>query len=169
MNENIKYFLFIITTGIILFFIQVSNLNPIPLINIPVNYLEVLVLYFGLFSGLYTRLFTVFYFGLLIDLWFVSCSFYTFSFLAVSNLIFFVSKNTKVNFFFLTFAIILGTLLSELINASLIGFCVYSSVFNSFQIYWNSVIKLIIGNVFFFFLIFPLMKKNIKEHNMNWY
>lgn len=138
----------------LLFMLQTSTLNPLPIINIPINYLVVFSIGIACYSGLYQRILVSILCGLFIDIWFSSCSFYTLSLLIVNNLISIFSSQTKVGRLFIFLAVFLGTIIIELINASLLGFCLYTSPFNPFIIYKQYIIKLSIGNTFFGMIIY---------------
>src|SRR5436190_23977904 len=113
MRSYISTYIYVGLLGLFLFFLQASTLNPLPYVNIPVNYLFVLSFCFASFSGITQRLAISLYCGLLIDLWFSSCSFYTISLLIVNSLIAFVSLRTQIDNFLIFISTILGTLLVE--------------------------------------------------------
>jgi hypothetical protein len=165
MKANIFNSIFISIIAFILFMLQTSNLNPLPIINIPINYLVVLAISIACYSNTYQRIFVSLLCGILIDLWFSSCSFYILSLLIVNNIISIFSSQTKVGRFFILVAVFVGTILVELINASFLGFCLYTTPFNPFIIYKQYIIKLSIGNVSFSMIIYNLLNYffNIKN------
>lgn len=154
MKTNIFNSILISIIAYLLFTLQTSTLNPLPIINIPINYLVVFSIGISCYSGTFQRIFVSLLCGILIDLWFSSCSFYTLSLLIINNIISIFSSQTKVGRFFIFVSVFLGTILIELINASLLGFCLYTTPFNPFIIYKQYVIKLSIGNTFFSMIIF---------------
>src|SRR5687768_9014970 len=123
MKNNIGSYISIALAGLFLFIIQTSIFNPIPWLNIPINFLFVFSLCFASFSDISQRITITLYCGLLIDLWFSSCSFYTISLLIVNSLVSFLSLKTQIDNIFILFSTVVGTLLIELINAAFLGFC----------------------------------------------
>lgn len=165
MRTNIFSTIFIISVVFLFFMLQTSNLNPLPIIDIPINYLVVLSIGIACYSSLYQRIFVSVLCGIFIDLWFSSCSFYTLSLLIVNNIISVFSAQTKVGRLFIFLSVFLGTALVELINASLLGFCLYTTPFNPFIIYKQYIVKLSIGNTFFAMIIYASLNYffNIKN------
>jgi len=157
-NDFISY-IFIAILGLFLFFLQISIFNPLPWLNLPVNYVVVLALCFSCFAGFTQRITITLYCGLLIDFWFSSCSFYTLSLLIVSGLVSYMSVRTQINYLFIIISIATGTLLTELINASFLGFCLYNTPFNPFLIYQHSILRMIAGNTLLAIIIFPILRK----------
>lgn len=152
--STIFNYIFTSVIVLLLFMLQTSRLNPLPIVNIPINYLVVISICITCYSKLYQRIFISLFCGILIDLWFSSCSFYTLSLLIANNIIYIFSSQTKVGRLFIFAAVFIGTIMVELINASLLGFCLYTTPFNPFIIYKQYILKLSIGNTFFAMMIF---------------
>lgn len=165
MKSNIFNYCLSIVLGLLLFMLQISSLNPIPIINLPINYLVVISICISCYSKLSQRILISLYCGFLLDLWFSSCSFYTLSLLIVNNIISVFSSQTKVGRFFILLAAFIGTLMIELINASLLGFCLYTTPFNPFIIYQQYILKLAIGNTIFSMLIYSLLNSFFSIRN----
>jgi hypothetical protein len=159
MKNNIGTYIIVIFFGLLFLFLQASILNPLPIVHLPVNYLFVLSVCLSISSTISQRIFLSLFFGLLLDYWFSSCSFYTLSMLIINSLIFNLSVNAKQNVLFIILATFTGTLLIELVNASLIGFCLYTTPFNPYLAYKHGVFKMVFGNTLFSWLIFPPIKK----------
>jgi hypothetical protein len=159
MRNDIRSYFKVALAGLLLFLLQISIFNTIPWFNIPINFLFVYSLCLSSFAGVSQRIVISLYCGLLIDLWFSSCSFYTISLLIVNSLIAFVSSQTRLDNFFIFIAATTGTLLIELINAAFLGFCLYNTPFNPLLIYHNYILRLLIGNTVFALLIFPIIKR----------
>ncbi len=159
MKNSLGTYIIVIFSGLIFLFLQSSLLNPIPILNLPVNFLFVLSVCLSISSSLYQRIFIALYFGLLIDFWFSTCSYYTLSILIINNIIYNLALNAKQNTLFVVAATFFGTVVIELVNASMIGFCLYSTPFNPYLVYKHAIFWLVIGNTLFAWLIFPITKK----------
>lgn len=165
MKNNFITYILIIISVIFFFFVQISNFNPLPIIHIPINYLIVISICISIFSSLSQRIFISLFCGLLIDLWFSSCSFYTLSLLIVNNLIATIVPKTMVGRLFILLSASLGTILIELINASLLGFCLFTTPFNPFVILQKNIIKVVIGNTIFSLIVFSVIKSFLLVKN----
>ena len=165
MKDNIFNYIISVISIVILFMLQTSNLNPLPILHIPINYLVVISICISCYSRLANRILVSLFCGLFIDIWFSSCSFYTLSLLIINNIISIFSSQTKVGRLFILLAVFAGTIIIELVNASLLGFCLYTTPFNPFVIYKQYIMKLSIGNTIFAMLIFPLLNFLITVRN----
>ncbi len=165
MKDNLFNYTISLFIVIFLFMLQTSNLNPIPIVNIPVNYLVVISICISCYSKLSNRILISLLCGLFIDIWFSSCSFYTLSLIIINSLISLFSSKTKVGMLFIYLAVFVGTVTIEIVNASLLGFCLYTTVFNPFVIYKKYIITLSIGNTIFAIITFPILNYFVTVRN----
>ena len=164
MKNNIVIYLSLIVSVFLFFFLQTSRLNPIPIINLPINYLVVISLCISLFiPNIYQRVFLSLFCGLLIDFWFSSYSFYSLSLVIINNLIAIFSSKARIDKIIVTGIAFVGTVLIELINASLLSFCMYGKPSNPFVIYQHNIFKLAIGNTIFSLILFSFVNKYFLE------
>jgi len=166
-NSFLTYF-FLALSAFLLFFLQVFALNPIPYFKFPVNFLTAFSICVCLFANVSQRWFISIFCGLLMDVWFSSCSFYTLSLLIVNTIVVYLALQTQVSYPFIIISSALGTAMVELINASLLGFCFFNENFNPFTILKDSLPYIASFNIFFNLILFRLLRTFFKVNSL-WY
>ncbi|GIW21905.1 MAG: hypothetical protein KatS3mg068_0912 [Candidatus Sericytochromatia bacterium] len=154
-------FLFLILLSLILFFLEIVNLDRLEIffLEIKFSYTLVLTILVSLnCRNIYQVLIFCLVNGLLIDIFNNFTSFYFINLIIMSLIVNNFSKKVTFSNLYLFIIISFSTFFVEIINATLIGFFYYGFENNlvSYQIFKENILKYVIGNniIGYFFNLF---------------